>query len=322
MSSTFVNPFTDFGFKKIFGEPASKPHLIDFLNSLLPTFAQIKDLTFKNLEQLPHSEDDRKAVYDVYCQGLNGEYFIVELQKIKQVFFKDRTLFYATFPIQDQAKKGDWDYKLEAVYCVGVLGFTFDDDKINAREVVHTVKLKDQNNTVFYDKLTFIYLEIPNFDKQLEELTTRLDKWLYFIKNLEDLQSIPELFKDSVFLNAFETAKIANLEPIERSSYEHSLKVLRDNYAALKTAIDEADAIGEARGVAIGEARGREVGLVEGETRGREVGLIEGKTRGREVGLIEGELKAKLEIARNLKAAGMSLEQIQAITGLSVADLE
>ena len=162
MSSTFVNPFTDFGFKKIFGEQAmppegaswhqeaSKPHLIDFLNSLLPSIAQIKDLTFKNLEQLPESEDDRKAVYDVYCQGVNGEYFIVELQKIKQVFFKDRTLFYATFPIQDQAKKGDWDYKLEAVYCVGVLGFTFDDDKANAREVVHTVKLKDQNNTVFY----------------------------------------------------------------------------------------------------------------------------------------------------------------------------
>ena len=294
MSTTFVNPFTDFGFKKIFGEEASKPHLIDFLNSLLPAFAQIKDLTFKNLEQLPGGGDNRKAVYDVYCQGLNGEYFIVELQKIKQVFFKDRTLFYATFPIQDQAKKGDWDYRLEAVYCVGVLGFTFDDDKANAREVVHTVKLKDQNNTVFYDKLTFIYLEIPNFVKPLEALETRLDKWLYFIKNLEDFQSIPELFKDQVFIKAFETAKIANLEPMERENYQQSLKILRDNYSALKTAIDEANAIGE--------ARGREVGLVEG----REVGKLE----------------TKLEIAKSLKAAGMSLEQIQTITGLSAADLE
>ena len=294
MSTTFVNPFTDFGFKKIFGEEASKPHLIDFLNSLLPAFAQIKDLTFKNLEQLPGGGDNRKAVYDVYCQGLNGEYFIVELQKIKQVFFKDRTLFYATFPIQDQAKKGDWDYRLEAVYCVGVLGFTFDDDKANAREVVHTVKLKDQNNTVFYDKLTFIYLEIPNFVKPLEALETRLDKWLYFIKNLEDFQSIPELFKDQVFIKAFETAKIANLEPMERENYQQSLKILRDNYSALKTAIDEANAIGE--------ARGREVGLVEG----REVGKLE----------------TKLEIAKSLKAAGMSLEQIQTVTGLSTADLE
>jgi predicted transposase/invertase (TIGR01784 family) len=73
MSSTFINPFTDFGFKKIFGEEASKPHLIDFLNALLPPFAQIADLSFKNLEQLPRSEDDRKAVYDIYCRGQSGE---------------------------------------------------------------------------------------------------------------------------------------------------------------------------------------------------------------------------------------------------------
>jgi predicted transposase/invertase (TIGR01784 family) len=303
MSSTFINPFTDFGFKKIFGEEASKPHLIDFLNALLPPFAQIAELSFKNLEQLPRSEDDRKAVYDIYCRGESGEYFIVELQKIKQINFKDRTLFYATFPIQDQAVKGEWDYRLKAVYCVGILGFTFDDDKANQKEVVHTVKLKDQNNQDFYDKLTFLYLEMPNFDLPLEKLETRLDKWLYFIKNLEDLQSIPELFKtEEAFLSAFETAKIANLEPSERDSYENSLKILRDNYSALKSAVDEA------------EARGKAAGILEGEVKGREAGILEGETRG--------EQKAKLEIARNLKAAGMTNEQIQAATGLTDTDLE
>ncbi|MEY4531636.1 MAG: hypothetical protein RLZZ156_2357, partial [Deinococcota bacterium] len=196
MMNTFVNPFTDFGFKKIFGEEASKPHLIDFLNSILPEVAQIKDLSFKNPEQLPKGENDRKAIYDIYCQGLNGEYFIVELQKLKQNFFKDRTLFYATFPIQEQAQKGDWDYRLAPVYCIGVLGFTFDDEKVGAKQVVHKVELKDQDNLVFCDKLTLIYLEIPNFTKRLEELKTRLDKWLFFIKNLEDLQSIPKLLSD------------------------------------------------------------------------------------------------------------------------------
>jgi predicted transposase/invertase (TIGR01784 family) len=123
--TTFINPFTDFGFKKIFGEEASKPHLIDFLNSLLPAFAQIKDLSFKNLEQLPSIENERKAVYDIYCQGANGEYFIVELQKLKQDFFKDRTLFYATFPIQQQAQKGNWNYKLAPVYCIAILDFKY-----------------------------------------------------------------------------------------------------------------------------------------------------------------------------------------------------
>ncbi len=290
MVTTFINPFTDFGFKKIFGEEASKPHLIDFLNSLLPDDAKIADLSFKNLEQLPRSEDERKAVYDIYCRGKNGEYFIVELQKVKQINFKDRTLYYATFPIQDQAPKGDWDYLLQPVYCVGVLGFTFDDKKANRTEVVHTVELKDQNNEVFYKKLTFIYLEMPNFDKPLEQLETRLDKWLYFLKNLVDLQQIPELFKEEAFLSAFETAKYANLEPSERDSYEYSLKSLRDNYSAFKSA--------------------------------REEGLLEGEAKGREAGILEGELKAKLEVARNSKATGLTLEQIQAITGLSTEELE
>jgi predicted transposase/invertase (TIGR01784 family) len=290
MANTFINPFTDFGFKKIFGEEASKPHLIDFLNALLPEVAQIADLSFKNPEQLPKGDNDRKAIYDIYCQGLNGEYFIVELQKLKQNFFKDRTLFYATFPIQEQAKKGDWDYRLEPVYCIGVLGFTFDDDKVGSREVVHKVELKDQNNLVFCDKLTLIYLEMPNFNKRLEELKTRLDKWLYFVKNLEDLQSIPELLKDEVFTNAFETAKLANLEPRERESYQQSLKIMRDNYATQKYAIE----------TAVEEARAE--GLAEG--------------------LAEGEQKAKLEIAKNLKAAGLTLEQIQTAIGLSAEELE
>jgi predicted transposase/invertase (TIGR01784 family) len=288
MMNTFVNPFTNFGFKKIFGEIASKAHLIDFLNALLPREAQIQDLSFQNLEQLPSLDNDRKVVYDIYCQGLNGEYFIVELQKVKQKFFKDGTLFYATFPIQQQAKKGDWDFKLEPVYCIGVLGFTFDDDEtaIKREEVVHKVQLKNQHNDVFYHKLSFLYLEIPNFNKSLEQLETRLDKWLYFIKNLEDLQSIPELLKDEVFISAFETAKLANLSFSERDSYEQSLKVMRDHYATMKTAVEEAEARGEARG----------------ETRG--------------------EQKAKLEIAKNLKAARITIEQIKSMTGLTAEELE
>jgi predicted transposase/invertase (TIGR01784 family) len=288
MANTFINPFTDFGFKKIFGEAASKTHLIDFLNALLPETSKIANLSFKNLEQLPNIDTQRKAVYDIYCQGMNGEYFIVELQKVKQEFFKDRTIYYSTFPIQAQAQRGNWDFRLEPVYCIGVLGFSFDKDEnaINQESVVHEVQLKNQHNQVFYKKLTFIYLEIPDFNKTLEQLKTRLDKWLYFIKNLEDLQNIPELLKDDVFISAFETAKLANLNEVERENYQESLKVLRDNFAAFKTARDE--------GVAEGEARGREVG----------------------------KLEAKLEIAKNLKAAGLPTDQIKVMTGLSAEELE
>ncbi|MBF6654728.1 hypothetical protein C3B48_03465, partial [Flavobacterium columnare] len=97
MKAKYINPFTDFGFKKIFGEEASKNLLIDFLNALLPEYDQIKELSFKNTEQLGQTDLDRKAIYDIYCENEKGEKFIVELQKAKQNYFKERTIYYSTF---------------------------------------------------------------------------------------------------------------------------------------------------------------------------------------------------------------------------------
>ena len=141
MKARFINPFTDFGFKKIFGEEASKPLLIDFLNSLLPEKNQIVNLTFKNNEQLGSSELDRKAIYDIYCENDKGEKFIVELQKAKQNYFKERTIYYSTFPIREQAEKGEWNYNLTAIYCIGILDFTFDDYETEPEksEYLHTI---------------------------------------------------------------------------------------------------------------------------------------------------------------------------------------
>ncbi len=241
MTAKYINPFTDFGFKKIFGEEASKSLLLDFLNAILPNSDQIVHLTFKNTEQLGQSTADRKAIYDIYCENKNGEKFIVELQKAKQNYFKDRTIYYSTFPIREQAEKGEWNYKLKAVYCIGILDFTFDDYKNESEknEVVHTIKLKNQNGAVFYDKLTYIYLEMPNFKLKESELNSRLDQWLYFIRNLESLQSIPTIFKDKVFEKAFEKAEIAKYSKTEFHNYESSLKSYRDLKGVIDTAFDE-----------------------------------------------------------------------------------
>jgi predicted transposase/invertase (TIGR01784 family) len=241
MKAKYLNPFTDYGFKKIFGEEASKPLLIDFLNALLPQTDKIVDLSFKNNEQLGQTDLDRKAIYDIYCENEKGEKFIVELQKAKQNYFKERTIYYSTFPIREQAEKGEWNYNLKAVYCIGILDFTFDDYETEPEksEVVHTIKLKNQNGKTFYDKLTFIYLEMPNF-KQLEtQLETRLDKWLYFIKHLEDFQTIPTIFADEVFSQAFEKAELAKFGQVELANYENSLKIYRDLKGVIDTAFDE-----------------------------------------------------------------------------------
>lgn len=241
MKARYINPFTDFGFKKIFGEEASKPLLIDFLNALLPQANKIVDLTFKNTEQLGQTDLDRKAIYDIYCENQNGEKFIVELQKAKQNYFKERTIYYSTFPIREQAEKGEWNYNLKAVYCIGILDFTFGDYESEAEksEVVHTIKLKNQNGQTFYDKLTYIYLEMPNFKLAENNLKSRLDNWLFFIKHLEDFQDIPIIFSDNIFTQAFEKAELARFGQTDLDNYENSLKTYRDLKGVIDTAFED-----------------------------------------------------------------------------------
>jgi predicted transposase/invertase (TIGR01784 family) len=300
MRAKYVNPFTDFGFKKIFGEEASKPLLLDFLNALLPINDQIVALTFKNSEQLGQNDLDRKAIYDIYCENEKGEKFIVELQKAKQNYFIERTIYYSTFPIREQAEKGQWNYNLKAVYCIGILDFTFGDYETEPEksEVVHTIKLKNQNGKTFYDKLTYIYLEMPNFKQTENQLTTRLDKWLYFIKHLEDFQTIPTIFKDEVFIQAFEKAELAKFVQAELDGYESSLKTFRDNKAvydyAMDTAFDE----------------------------GKQAGILAGIQEGILAGKLEGKLEGKLDTAKSFKKLGVAIETIIEATRLTKEEIE
>jgi predicted transposase/invertase (TIGR01784 family) len=284
--SRYINPYTDFGFKRLFGEPANTVLLIDFLNALLPEKHQIKTLEFRNTEQLGVVAADRKAVYDLYCTAENDEHFIVEMQKAKQHWFKDRAIFCSCFPIRDQAPKGkvegeDWNYELKPVYLVAILGFEYDKEE-ERRKLKRTVTLKDQDGDEFYDKLEFIFLQMPLFKKTESELETREDKWYYFLKNLAGFEKIPSIFREPIFEQAFETAEIAGMSKDEIFQYEMSLKVLRDNFSAMQTAI------------------------LEGEAKGR----------------AEGEAKKAIEIARNMKKKGLDTALISEVTGLSPKDIK
>jgi len=245
LQDKYINPFTDFGFKKLFGSEPNKDLLIDFLNQVLPRRHKIHDLSYARTEQLGNSEADRKAIFDLYCIGENGERFIVEMQKAKQNFFKDRSVYYSSFTIQEQAKKGDWNYQLAAVYMVGILDFSFSEDETTP-EVLHEVQLKDQNCRVFYDKLTYIYLEMPNFNKSEEDLQTNFDKWMYVLQKLPYLQNRPQALQDRVFQKLFEAAEIAKFTPDEKTKYEESLKYYRDLKNVVNTSFDEGKAEGRA----------------------------------------------------------------------------
>lgn len=248
----YINPYTDFGFKMLFGTEMNKELLISFINSLLSGKEVIRDLTYLNTEHLGTSEADRRAVFDVYCENERGEKILIEMQRGEQQFFKDRSLYYATFPIREQGEKGEWDYRLKAVYVIGILNFKFDSEDDNYFH--HEVQLMDVcTKQVFYDKLTFIYLEMPKFNKSEDELVTMFDKWLFVLRNLSRLMARPAALQDRIFTRLFEAAEIAKFTKEQYEAYEESLKVYRDWQNTIVTAEQK----GMAKGMAEGIAKGR-----------------------------------------------------------------
>lgn len=267
----YVNFYTDFAFKKLFGTEMNKDLLISFLNALLQGREVVLDVNYLNTEHLGTQEYDRRAVFDVYCKNDKGEVFLVEMQKGEQQFFKDRSIYYSTFAIREQAPRGEWNYELKGVYTIGILNFCF--DKEREGNYYHEVKLMDTaTKEVFYDKLVFIYLEMPKFTKQENELESLFDKWLYVIRNLAALMERPRVLQEKVFAHLFEAAEIAKFSRVERYEYEESLKAYRDWFSVMATA------------------------ELRGEERGKEKGLKEGLEKGR--------IEERLRNARGLKARG------------------
>jgi len=237
-NTRFINPYTDFGFKKLFGEEANKDLLLDFLNQLLPQKHTIKELTFRNVENQNDVALDRKAIFDIHCISETGERFIVEMQKAKIKYFKDRSLFYTTFPIKEQAERGDWDFRLDPIYYIAILDFFYDEEQEKAK-VRREVQLRDQDCKVFFEKLNYVFLQMPAFNKKKEELKSHYDKWLYFLKHLKDLEDIPEILKEPIFEKAFKVAEISNFSSEEYNAYQKSLLSYRDMVNAMKTKFEE-----------------------------------------------------------------------------------
>jgi predicted transposase/invertase (TIGR01784 family) len=247
--AVYINPYTDFGFKKLFGEPASKDLLIDFLNQMLPAHHQIADLVIENPENLGDNLYERRAFFDIHCTATNGERFIVEMQKAKVNYFKDRALFYLTYPIRQQAKVGEWNFQLSAIYFIAILDFYYEEQDELAK-FRRDVQLKDQDGEVFFDKLTLKFLQMPAFKKTEAELETRFDKWCYFLKNLANLSDIPQILRgEPLFEKAFDTAEYANLPPAQQAEYEKSRLV----YLEVKNVVDTAREEGREEGIDIGE---------------------------------------------------------------------
>lgn len=280
----YISLLTDFGFKRIFGTVPNKDLLIDFLNSMFEGEQVVKDVTYLNSEHVGDVHTERKAIFDVYCENENGEKFIVEMQNASQQYFKDRSLYYSTFPIREQAQKGGlWNYELKHVYVVALLNYDMTEPSFAKDTINHDIGLLDkQTHKVFNDKLTFKYVEISKFDKSIEELKTNYDKWIYVLQNLSRLNSQPKYLQTAVFTRLFKQAEIAGFTRTELREYEDSLKAFRD----MRNTLDNA------------------------------------KKEGLEEGLIKGERNKTIEIAKNLLEMKMPFETITKATGLSLEEVK
>jgi predicted transposase/invertase (TIGR01784 family) len=236
--SKYINPYTDFGFKKLFGEEANKDLLVDFLNQLLPSYHQIVELELRNSEVLGDMFHERKAIFDIHCESKSGEKFIVEMQKAKVNFFKDRSLFYATIPIREQAKKGEWDFRLTPVYMIAILDFQYDESE-ERQKFLRSVNLKDQDGDIFYDKLNFKFIQMPLFLKEENELESHFDKWIYFLKKLESFDEIPKILDEPIFEKAFSVAEVAKMTPLQYEQYQESLLTYIEVKEVVKTAEED-----------------------------------------------------------------------------------
>ena len=307
---------TDFGFKRIFGTDPNKELLINFLNSLFDGEEVIKDVKYLNSENVGDVYTERKAIFDVYCENEQGEKFIVEMQNAYQTYFKDRSLFYSTFPIREQAPKGsDWNFCLKKVYVVALLNYKMSDEAFDSTDTIHTIALMDtKTNKVFNAKLMFKYVEVGRFDKTDEELTSLSDKWMYVLKNLSRLDNRPSSLREKIFTKLFDAAAIARFSPNELREYEDSLKAYRD----IKNSLDTAKEEGRAEGREEGRAEGREEGRKEGREEGRKEGRAEGREEGRAEGREEGRAEGIAMVAKMMYAKGIDVDVIASMTGMTI----
>ena len=243
----FINPFTDIGFKRIFGQEISKPLIIDFLNSLLLGEERITNITFLDKEQPALFEDDRSLIYDIYCQTEKGENIIVEMQNKSQPYFKNRSIYYVCEAIARQGERGtDWKYNIDAVYLVAFLNFCpMDFDKKFRSDIGLADK---ENNKLFSDKMRMTFMQLPLFTKEADECDTDFDKWIYVLKNMETLTRLPWAAKSSVFKRLEQIADVASLSRQERMKYDVGLRKYRDTLSVLEGAKQDGLAEGRAEG--------------------------------------------------------------------------
>ena len=238
MAMIFINPKTDFAFKKIFGSEQSKDILISFLNALLyQGQAVIQDLEILNPYLAPKIQGIKDTYLDVKARTSGDKTVIIEMQVLNLEGFEKRILYNAAKAYSIQLEPGE-DYTL----LNPVIALTITDFEMfaNLNPVISSFILKEKTLLTDYpiNDLELVFVELPKFNKNLEELETLTDKWIYFIKTARRLETVPETMAQvPEICKAFEVANQANLTREELEALEQREIYIHDQRNAIRRAL-------------------------------------------------------------------------------------
>lgn len=289
MWNQFLDPKNDFAFKKVFGAEKHKDILIHFLNDVLAQSEGIKimEVNFLNPIQDPDALAKKQSIVDVLCKDSYGRQYIIEMQVARVDGFEERAQYYAAKAYTSQMNRGGLYEHLKEVIFIAILDYELFPNKKHYQSN-HTIR-DEITNERDLKGFRFVFIELPHFDKKLEELTTMMEKWCYFFKyatetTSEELQQLAQ--GEPVMQRAYEALSACSWSKQDLMSYEQETKSEKDALAMLR----------------------------HSEKQGHLQGIQEGR--------IEGRIEEKIEVAKEMKQRGMSFELIQQITKLDLEQIK
>ena len=230
MKMNFANPKADFTFKRLFGSNGHKNLTISLLNNILGRTKdnEITGIQFCNIENIPAMDSEKESYLDILCTDKLDNKFIIEMQVAKEQAFRKRSVFYTALGIVEQMHKGNDYSKIKPVIFIGILNHPMFANR--DRVVSHHIVCDMDTATQSFEEVEWHYVELCNFNKELDQLQTNLDKWLYFLKEAESLTMVPDQFTNSPeFKEAFQVIEQSLWTPEERRAYLKSLDALNKN---------------------------------------------------------------------------------------------
>ncbi|MDR0556085.1 MAG: Rpn family recombination-promoting nuclease/putative transposase [Holosporaceae bacterium] len=286
---SFLDPKNDFAFKRLFGVEKHKNILIQFLNDIFEgVHPRIEDVEFLKTAQDPEIAVSRQSIVDVLCKDVSGRQFIIEMQCASDSHFLSRAKAYACRVYLNQRvkknKDGDNDYRdMKPVIFLAIVNYILFPNK--KKYLSHHKHLDIETFECDIEGLSFSFLELKKLDKELHELDSNIEKWMYFFKNAPCTEP-------------------SELEEISKNS-----PIIREAYGALaKYAFTPEELL--------------EYERYDMQKDAENTRLKDAKAEGKAEGLAEGETRKAKETAINLLSMGLSIQQIAKATGLSLEDVE